>query len=193
MTHAEMTQRTKLALAAALKEQMNKKPLNKITVKDLITTCNVDRKTFYYHFSDIYDLLKWMLEEEAIHVLEQFDLITDFQDAAIFILNYIEENYHLLKCAYDAVGRDELKRFLFHDFEEIVKNVIIQFEQDLDLSVSPSYERFLVHFYVEATTGIMIEWLQNPKRMSKEDAVRYADTVLFSTMPAALKAGTKMK
>ena len=33
---------------------MEKKPLSKITVSEIIADCGVNRKTFYYHFEDIY-------------------------------------------------------------------------------------------------------------------------------------------
>lgn len=75
MTHEEATRRTKQMLAASLKKQMEKKPLKKITVSEIIADCNVNRKTFYYHFEDIYALLKWMLEQEAVEVVKQFDLL----------------------------------------------------------------------------------------------------------------------
>ena len=41
---------------------MEKKPLSKITVSEIIADCNVNRRTFYYHFDDIYALLKWVLD-----------------------------------------------------------------------------------------------------------------------------------
>ena len=31
--------------------------LDKITIKDLVEICGVNRQTFYYHFDDVYDLL----------------------------------------------------------------------------------------------------------------------------------------
>ncbi|MGN0553906.1 MAG: TetR family transcriptional regulator, partial [Oscillospiraceae bacterium] len=75
MTNEEMSLKTKNALAVALKKAMETKKLSKITVSELIAECNVNRKTFYYHFQDIYALLKWMLEEEAIEVVKQFDMV----------------------------------------------------------------------------------------------------------------------
>ena len=84
--------RTKQALAAALKEKMKTKPFSKITVQELIEECNVNRKTFYYHFEDIYGLLRWMFEEEAIQVIKQFDLLIDWEDAIGFTCDYIQES-----------------------------------------------------------------------------------------------------
>lgn len=58
--------------SAALKSAMKNKTLSKITVSEIIQTCRVNRKTFYYHFQDIYELLKWTLEQEAVEVVKNF-------------------------------------------------------------------------------------------------------------------------
>ena len=60
-----MATSTKKALADALKKMMVIKPIDRITVNDLVETCGVSRQTFYYHFDDVYDLLEWVFEEDA--------------------------------------------------------------------------------------------------------------------------------
>ena len=50
---------TKTALEASLKKLLLKKPLDKITIRDLTEDCGISRMTFYYHFKDIYDLVEW--------------------------------------------------------------------------------------------------------------------------------------
>ena len=57
-----------------------------------------------------------MLEEEAIEVVKQFDLLVDYREAVLFVMHYVRENKHLLCCAYDSMGRDEMKRFFYADF-----------------------------------------------------------------------------
>lgn len=96
MKHEVTTLNTKRTLAASLKSFTEKKPLSKITVSDIIADCGVNRKTFYYHFEDIYALLKWMLEEEAVNVVKQFDLLVDYREAVLFVMNYVRKNKHLL-------------------------------------------------------------------------------------------------
>ena len=54
---------TKKLLADGLKELLGKKTLDKITVKELVTACGVNRQTFYYNFQDIYELLEEILTE----------------------------------------------------------------------------------------------------------------------------------
>lgn len=86
---------------------MRKKTFSKITISEIISDCGVNRKTFYYHFEDIYALLKWMLEAEAIEVVKHFNLIVDYEEAILFIMVYIEENDYIISCAYDSIGRDK--------------------------------------------------------------------------------------
>ena len=56
---------TKTAIKATFISLLNKKPLNKITVKEIVEECGINRNSFYYHFDDIPSLLEEILVEEA--------------------------------------------------------------------------------------------------------------------------------
>ncbi|MDK2961900.1 MAG: hypothetical protein PWP20_1026 [Eubacteriaceae bacterium] len=60
-----MSNTTKRALEASLKNLLLKKPLDKITISDIANDCGISRMTFYYHFKDIYDLVEWACIEDA--------------------------------------------------------------------------------------------------------------------------------
>ena len=51
---------TKNALAASMKKLMREKPFDKISVSDICIDCGINRKSFYYHFRDKYDLVNWI-------------------------------------------------------------------------------------------------------------------------------------
>ena len=70
MKHNEQSQQTKQALSEALKAMMKKKPLNKITVRELVEDCGVNRKTFYRHYRSISDVVTEFENE----------LLSDFSD-----------------------------------------------------------------------------------------------------------------
>ena len=53
---------TKKALKESLKKQLHCKRFDKITISDITNGCGMNRMTFYYHFSDIYDLMVWWIE-----------------------------------------------------------------------------------------------------------------------------------
>ena len=47
---------TQRAIVSAFKEMLQDTPFNKITIADLSNRTGINRQTFYYHFTDIYDL-----------------------------------------------------------------------------------------------------------------------------------------
>ena len=83
MIHEVTTMNTKKTLAASLKKFMEKKPLSKVTVSEIVTDCGLNRKTFYYHFEDVYALLKWTLEEESIELVKKFDNMVDYEESIL--------------------------------------------------------------------------------------------------------------
>jgi probable dihydroxyacetone kinase regulator len=190
MKHEVTTLNTKRILAASLRKFMEKKPLSKITISEIVADCGVNRKTFYYHFDDIYALLKWMLEEEAIEVIKQFDLTVDYRDAVFFVMNYVRENKHLLCCAYDSIGRDEMKRFFYSDFIDIIRNVVKNTEQQLCIQVDDELKKFLAHFYTEALAGLLIDEFTEKEGHDPDQAVNYISLVLNNSLPAILKSAT---
>ena len=56
-----MSQLTKRAITESFMKLINQVPFDKITVKDIVEDCGVNRNTFYYHYSDIYALLDEIL------------------------------------------------------------------------------------------------------------------------------------
>ena len=64
-----MTNTTKQALEASLKHMLLKKPLDKITIRDITDDCGISRMAFYYHFKDIYDLVEWSCVEKNLRHL----------------------------------------------------------------------------------------------------------------------------
>lgn len=188
MKHEVTTLNTKRMLAASLKKFMERKPLSKITVSEIIADCGVNRKTFYYHFEDIYALLKWMLEEEAIAVVKQFDLLVDDREAVLFVMHYVRENKHLLCCAYDSMGRDEMKRFFYADFIGIMQTVIDNTERQLGLHTAKDFKQFLAHLYTEAIAGLLIDEFTDKEGHDPEKAVEYLSLVLKSSLPSVLSS-----
>ncbi|MFT4143736.1 MAG: TetR/AcrR family transcriptional regulator C-terminal domain-containing protein [Mobilitalea sp.] len=185
MKHETTTLMTKKALAASLKRIMEQKPLGKISVREIIEDCGVNRKTFYYHFQDIYDLLKWIFEEEAIGIVKKYDLVNDYPNVIRFVLDYVEENKLICNCAFDALGRDELKRFFQKDFYSVVSSIVEQLSEGL--AVPEDYKSFLTNFYTEAIASLLIDWLRNKEHRDKQKTINYVSITLFGSMKQILE------
>lgn len=143
MTHEEMSLHTRQAMTGSLKKFMGLKPLSQITVSEICADCNLNRKTFYYHFEDIYDLLHWMLEQEALTVVKQFDMPGDYDEVISFVIDYVDDNSHILNCIYDSVGREGMKRFFSADFKMYIGFLIEEAEKEASLTLESSYRQFL--------------------------------------------------
>lgn len=174
---------TKKKLSASLKKFMEHKPLSKISVSEIITDCNVNRKTFYYHFQDIYALLKWTLEQETVEVLKNFDLLLNPEEAIIFVMDYVDKNSHILNCAYDSMGREEMKRFFYADFYGVVFSIIDRLEKEYDNTLPDDFKVYLTEFYTAALSCILIDYFQDKEKVNREKLIEYTLFVLKKSIP----------
>lgn len=193
MKHEVTTLNKKKMLSASLKHCMEKKSLSKIMVTDIVTDCGLNRKTFYYHFQDVPDLLKWTLEQEAVDVVKQFDLLNELEEALRFAVRYIRENSHMINCAYDSIGRDELKRFLNHDFQSIVMSIVEQIERKENVHTDPDAKKIICNFYTEGMAGELVDLLKSRDAAQDEKSIRCISLVVRTSLEAAVISCSKMQ
>ena len=114
---------TKSALASALKELMETTPFAKITVSDICAKCNMNRKSFYYHFKDKFDLVNWIYDVEYLsHVQIGENLIG--WDSVLHLCDYFYEN----KDFYRKVMKVEDQNSFINHFRDIVSPLM---EEDI--------------------------------------------------------------
>ena len=176
-----VSEQTKRELAAALKEAMAQKPLDKITISELTSICNMRRQSFYYHFEDIYDLLRWMFENEAISLLRQQEGALLWKEGLLQLFHYLEENRTVCLCALRSMGHDHIKRFFEADIYAIIHLTIEQLADEI--GVRSHLDSFmdvetLTHFYVVALAGIVESWLLGEIDRTPEELIQFADTML---------------
>ena len=170
--------RTKHALAAALKELMAQKPIDKISIHDLTESCGIRRQTFYYHFEDVYDLLRWMFQEEAVALLKQHEGTLLWQEGLLQLLHYIEDNRAVCLCALKSVGRDHLKRFFQADIYAVIHSAVEQIGMGvgaMQAGVTSDEIALMTHIYVVAVAGVIESWLLGEIERTPEQMVTFAD------------------
>lgn len=167
MKHEMQSQATKQALVDSLKQLLTKKSFSKITVTEIVENCGYNRKTFYYHFEDIYSLLRWMLEQDLLSVVDSNELTSDPEKVIRFALSYIKQNRQLLTCVITELGHDELRNFLYDDFAAPIRMVIQKTESEIGLTLDDAYREYLTSFYTSGMTGMIIRVLL--RKISSED------------------------
>lgn len=191
MKHAVSTYKTKKLLSESLKSFMEKKDFSKITVSEITAACNLNRKTFYYHFQDLNQLLKWTLEQEAMGTIKEYSQMKNYKDAIAFTIDYVKKNRRLFNYAYKSIGRSQLIFFFGNDFKEILNNAILQNEKKLNITISESFKSFLCSFYSEALTGQIAYLLENDQKYDKDQLVSYVSLTLSSSLSNVMEAYVK--
>lgn len=139
-----VSQTTKRALEASLKKLLLEKPLNKITINDITEDCGVNRMTFYYHFKDIYDLVDWILTEDAVKAMEGRQSFDTWTEAFLDILHQIRDNKTLVLNVYRSVGREQVEQYLYKLLDSMLKEFADR--ECRDITVQDDDKQFVVDF-----------------------------------------------
>ena len=148
-------ERTEKAIMHAFLELLNQYPLDKITVKDIVTACGISRNTFYYHYQDIYDLLRATFDAVAELVLQED--VTTWQESLRSCTRFALENRRAVYHVYRSAHREQLERYLYRVTEERMDRLIRHLTAQM--SISEEDVRYLTLFYKCAVVGILLEWL----------------------------------
>ncbi|WP_155285903.1 TetR/AcrR family transcriptional regulator C-terminal domain-containing protein [Lacticaseibacillus zhaodongensis] len=178
---------TKVQLADTLKMMMRTTPLDKITIDELTTKAGVTRNTFYYHFEDIYALLKWIYDQEIVSQMRAHAQIDEWHQAYQLLLDYIYDNREFCIASVHSVGRDLLERLLITVSSEMVQRVVTDADQELPRVLADD----IVNFYAIALVGQIIKWLIDGVVEPKSALMRRADIVLSGGIKNAISNGRK--
>lgn len=152
-----MSSSTKEALGLALKQMMSVKPIDKITIKDLVEICGVNRQTFYYHFDDVYDLLEWVFEQDANRVLPKEVKYDHWREDVTIFFKYLYDNSIFALNVYNSNSRLYMLRYYKERLASCVRSfaVIVSEGHNIDRA---DFE-FVVEFYSTCVVGIIEQWL----------------------------------
>lgn len=188
MPHNVTSDMTKKLLTASLKKFMTVKPLSKISIREIVEDCGLNRQTFYYHFEDIYDLVKWMYNQEAIALLDQHEGVLSWQDGLLQFINYLQENRKICLCALNSMGREHMKRFFYLDIHRIIEYSVSSFGKKMN--VSPEYEQFLTHCLTISLAALAESWLIGEIKLKPEELIHFIDITIQDQMIGALSRST---
>ncbi len=185
MKQQELSHRRKEQIAESLKRLMARKGLQKITVQEIADGCGINRYTFYYHFKDIYDLLAWAFQEEALSLIRRSDNCLTWQDGFRLFLHNIEENRAVYKCALNSLGQEALRDMFYQEVRHIMQLFLSEIRGKHQ--VSEAYQIFLGDFYIAALSGIIIEWVRKDLDLSEERIMDYLRLTMDGQIEAAFQ------
>ena len=172
----KMSDITKRAIAASLKNLLKEKKLNKITVQDIADDCGINRQTFYYHFQDIYDLVEWICIEDTEKVLKENRTYETWQEGFLSVFELAKKDKIFIDNIYHSVSLEVLEQYLSRLVYPLLKNVVD--EKSKEIPAREEDKKWIADFYKYAFVGVLLDWIRDDMAKSPEEIVdRVARTV----------------
>ena len=186
-----MSNTTKLALEASLKHMLLKKPLDKITIRDITEDCGISRMAFYYHFKDIYDLVEWACIADASKALQGKKTYDTWQEGLLQIFEAVLENKPFILNAYRCIGREQMERFLYQLTYSLIRGVVD--EQSQGSGISEADREFIAEFYKYSFVGIMLDWNRQGMTSDPRAIVRKISAAMHGSIANAIRNFTEIE
>lgn len=172
---------TKNALATSLKNLTSKMNFDKITIADITNECGLNRQTFYYHFTDKFELLNWIYDNEAFAITKDINVVNWNEKLKKFMQHMRRDRLfymNTIKCSDDYFEEyvyNILKQLMIKaidDVSEITK--ALELPEGGKKYLNDSEKELLARFFAHALCGTIVEWAMNGM---KEDENELADTL----------------
>ena len=180
-----MTNDTKYALEASLKKFLLKKPIDKITIRDLTDDCGISRMAFYYHFKDIYDLVEWSCFEDASRALAGKKTYDTWQEGLLQIFYAVRENKPFIMNVYHCVDRAQVEKYLTPLTDELLMGVIE--EKSRGVQVRSEDKEFIARIFSYCFIGMMLDWIRDDMKEQPEIIVDKLALVLKDAVTNAIE------
>jgi probable dihydroxyacetone kinase regulator len=180
-----MAQMTKKALATSLKKLLQTKPLTRITINDITEDCGVNRMTFYYHFSDIYALVEWILQEDTTKALKTIKTYSTWQQGFVNVFRSYQEDSAFILNVYHYVGTEKVEAYLYRILFDMMKEIVDDMAEGM--LVEEKDKIFIVDFYKYALVGIVMNWIKNDMKDDPDEIIRSLDEMFSGNIARALE------
>ena len=164
-----------------MKKLMRQRPFEKISVSDICNDCGINRKSFYYHFRDKYDLVNWIFYVgfvggmDVVNYENVWDLLSD-------ILHYFYSEREFYYAALQIEGQNSFRDYLVETMtpvaEFFLRNTLPD-NQDDD---------FYITFILDALLASLIRWLSGEYRQSMD-----ADAYILKLRDVILKMASSVE
>lgn len=177
MKHELNSQITKQMLRDAFLSLLEKKPISKITISELVVLCDVNRKTFYYHFADVYDLLQWHLNNEIDKAISAIDSPYDLDVTIAYSINYMKQHSYLQNCINEPVARNKFTEVLEKTLYPMIFKILSDLESSHEKSIDADFKEFLTKNITRTTVLSILDSIENPNEYDYKLLHLYISTI----------------
>ena len=167
-----MQKDTKKQIFDTFIELLEKKPFDRITVKDIVEACDINRNTFYYYYSDIYDLLEEVFMKELNKLSDAHKEGKSWVEAFMKIANVAYSHKKMINNICASRSYDYLENYMYKACKMIAVDVVQVMAEGM--TVPDEDVEFVASFYEYAYFGVISEWFRTGMR---EDPLKLATQI----------------
>ena len=154
--------RTKDAIVKAFGDLLTERPLSKITVKDIVDRCGINRNTFYYHFESIPSLLEQTVKYMTDEIIQDHSKFGSPMDCITPFVQYCTGHKKAILHIYRSVQREVFLTYLNRTAMYIVSQYVEAATAGLFTSdVQDREKQLLIRYYKCTLVGGLLDWLDN--------------------------------
>ncbi len=148
---------TKQAIKASFMKLLSQKPLSKISVRDIVEDCGINRNSFYYHFQDIPSLLGEIVTEQTDALIRQYPSISSVEECFSVAFHTARENRRAVMHIFNSANRDMFLQDTLRLCEYVVSTYISTVFSGENIGVDD--RRVVVQFMKCQLFGVWIDWV----------------------------------
>lgn len=183
---------TKRRLKQGLITLLKEKPASEITVKELCDLVDINRGTFYYHFTDIFDMLRKIQEDffiEFYQIINQMNTTAlpdrEASNMLIKIFSFFDENAELCEVMLGKNGDISFVQRLKKLVDEKCSDAWKEAGSLMDPAEYELFNSFIISGYI----GLLETWLKTGRKQLPEEMANFV--VKFIVPPAEIHALAK--
>ena len=180
-----MSDLTKQALIASFKKLLETEPFDKITISDITNDCGLSRQTFYYHFRDIFDMIRWIYNSESLNEIGGRGGYGTWQDKIRELFDYTLNNKSLILGTFNSKCRNDLVGYYMDVSIRKISDIV---EMKSDGDIAEKDKKFIASVYAYAFVGIMVDWISDGMKESSEEMVDRVYKIVMSNFDRTLAA-----
>ncbi len=148
---------TKQAIKASFLKLLAEQPLNKISVRNIVEDCGINRNSFYYHFQDIPALVHEIITDEVNDLIQKYPEISSLDECVSVAFHFAQENRKVVMHIYNSVGRDLYEKSMMTLCEYVVTNYL---DTVFGPGAVPERDRTaIIRFFKCELYGLFSEWI----------------------------------
>ncbi len=173
-----MSEITKRALRESLRKELDTKPFDKITVRDITEACGVSRMTFYYHFGDIYDLIEYIMRQ-TVYEIDSGNKDAALGDKLVLILQRMRKSKKTIMELRASRGWPSIEKAVYRIADEVIRNLAgVTWD---DSKFSDQEIQFAGTFMKYGIVGVIRDWIDDGMREEPAEVVAMLSSVLRSS------------